>query len=167
MAAPFINAPGEPSDPDIGAGFPIRCVDVEQVYIRKGRQSAAKCLRAVLGAEPAAGSGGDALGVVERRNIRPREPQPHSARGADFAGATRFFQPLRNDGRDFRAQTGGIKFRFGNKEIMSEMLRVRFEGDDAAGIGSEFILEKSKEALAAERDLRARRKLEDSGRAAQ
>ncbi|OLC28378.1 MAG: hypothetical protein AUH28_19150 [Acidobacteria bacterium 13_1_40CM_56_16] len=110
MAAPLIRTAGEPSDPDIGAGFTIRRVDVEQVYIRKGRQSAAKCLRAVLGAEPPAGSGGDALGVVERRNIRAREPQPSGARGADFAGAAGFFQPLRNDGRNFRAQTGGIKF---------------------------------------------------------
>src|SRR5260370_41474990 len=116
MAAPLIHAAGEPLDPEIGAGFAIRRVDVEQVYIRKGRQSMAKCLRAVLGAEPPAGSGSDALGVVERRNIRPREPQPSGARGADFAGAARSFQPLRNDGRAFRAQTGGTKIPFGNKE---------------------------------------------------
>src|SRR5260370_3657683 len=109
MAAPLIHAAGEPSDPDIGAGFAIRRVDVEQVYIRKGRQSAAKCLRAVLGAEPPAGSGGDALGVVERSNIRPREPEPRGTRRADFAGATRFFQPLRNDRSDFRAQSGATQ----------------------------------------------------------
>src|SRR2546427_11171797 len=116
MAAPFIQAAGEPSDPDIGAGFAIRRVDVEQVYIRKGRQSAAKCLRAVLGAEPPAGSGGDALGVVERRNIRPREPEPSGTRGgADFTGAAGFLQALGDGGGDFGAKTGGIKFRFGNK----------------------------------------------------
>src|SRR5260370_32325663 len=121
MAAPFIHAAGKPSDPDIGAGFAIRRVDVEQVYIRKGRQSTAKCLRAVLGAEPPAGSGGDALRVVERRDIRPREPQPSGARGADFAGAARSFQPLRNDGRNFRAQTVRIKLRFGNKAKPGEI----------------------------------------------
>src|SRR2546426_12191635 len=123
MAAPLIRAAGEPSDPDIGAGFTIRRVDVEQVYIRKGRQSTAKCLRAVLGAEPPAGSGGDALSVVERRNIPPREPQPSGARGADFAGAAGFFQPLRNDGRDFRAQTGGAQIPVCNKETHGDMPR--------------------------------------------
>src|SRR3989454_11266963 len=156
MAAPLIHAAGEPSDPDIGAGFAIRRVDVEQVYIRKGRQSTAKCLRAVLGAEPPAGSGGDALGVVERRNIRPREPQPRGTRGAGFAAAAWFFQPLRNDGRDFGAKTGGIKFRLGNKEILGEMLRVRFEGDDAAGIGGPFAFESPEGAFAAQRDFRGR-----------
>src|SRR5260370_33699664 len=134
MAAPHIHAAGEPSDPDIGAGFPIRRVDVEQVYIRKARQSTAKCLRAVLGAEPPAGSGGDTLGVVERRNIRAREPQPHSARGADFAGATRFFQPLRNDGRDFRAQTGGSEFRVWTKKIPGVTVPVRFSCEVAAAV---------------------------------
>ena len=49
----------------------------------------------------------------------------------------------------------------------AQVLGIGLERGHAAGISAEFILENSKEAFAAQRDFRARRKLEDSGRAAQ